>query len=113
MAETINVALDPSQSAYIASLPDGTKIGGAFFQEMGGTKVFSHTEIDPAYGGKGYGKQLAKAALDAEKAAGGKIVPLCPFIKAYVEEHPEYDSLLATTTQFDGRRGGPEGGSVL
>ena len=53
-----------------------------------------HTEIDPAFEGKGLGSALAKGALDAERALGEPVVPLCPFIRAYIDRHPEYADLV-------------------
>ena len=44
--------------------------------------------------GRGIGSQLAKGALDQVRKRGMKVVPLCPFIKAYIEKHAEYQDLL-------------------
>ncbi len=56
--------------------------------------TFTHTEVPKELGGRGIGSQLAKGALDQVRARGLKVVPLCPFIKAYIEKHPEYQDLL-------------------
>ena len=53
-----------------------------------------HTEIDPAFEGKGLGSALARGALDAERTRGEPIVPLCPFIRQYIDRHPEYADLV-------------------
>jgi predicted GNAT family acetyltransferase len=60
-----------------------------------GVITFTHTEVPKELGGRGIGSQLAKGALDQVRARGLKVVPLCPFIKAYIEKHPEYRDLLA------------------
>jgi predicted GNAT family acetyltransferase len=60
-----------------------------------GVITFTHTEVPAALGGRGIGSQLAKGALDQVRQRGLKVVPLCPFIKAYIEKHPEYQELLA------------------
>lgn len=59
-----------------------------------GTITFTHTEVPKELGGRGIGSQLAKAALDQARERGLKVVPLCPFIKAYIEKHAEYQDLL-------------------
>lgn len=59
-----------------------------------GVITFTHTEVPKELGGRGIGSQLAKGALDLVRARGLKVVPLCPFIKAYIEKHPEYQDLL-------------------
>ncbi len=60
-----------------------------------GVITFIHTEVPKELGGRGIGGQLAKGALDQVRERGLKVVPICPFIKAYIEKHPEYQDLLA------------------
>jgi predicted GNAT family acetyltransferase len=60
-----------------------------------GVITFTHTEVPKELGGRGIGSLLAKGALDQVRARGLKVVPLCPFIKAYIEKHPAYRDLLA------------------
>lgn len=61
-----------------------------------GVITFTHTEVPKELGGRGIGSQLAKGALDQVRERGLKVVPLCPFIKAYIEKHAEYQDLLAS-----------------
>ena len=68
--------------------------GFAVYHRRGGKAYFVHTEIDPAFEGKGLGSTLAKGLLDAERAAGEPVVPLCPFIRTYIDRHPEYADLV-------------------
>jgi predicted GNAT family acetyltransferase len=60
-----------------------------------GVVTFTHTEVPKELGGRGIGSKLAKGALDQARARGLRVVPLCPFIKAWIEKHPEYRDLLA------------------
>ena len=53
-----------------------------------------HTEVPPELGGRGLGGTLAKAALDYATDANLRVTPACPFVKKYLERHPEYASLL-------------------
>jgi predicted GNAT family acetyltransferase len=73
---------------------DGKLAGFARYVRRPGRIFFVHTEIDPAFEGRGLGSQLASAALDATRATGERVVPLCPFIASYVERHPEYADLI-------------------
>ena len=57
--------------------------------------VFIHTEVDDAFEGKGVGSQLARGALDDVREQGQKVVPLCPFIAAYIRRHEDYHDLIA------------------
>ena len=73
---------------------DGKLAGFAQYVRRPGRTFFVHTEIDPAFEGRGLGSQLASAALDATRATGERIVPLCPFVASYVERHHEYADLV-------------------
>ncbi|GAB6901194.1 GNAT family N-acetyltransferase [Kineosporia succinea] len=61
---------------------------------LGPVVSFVHTEIAPEYGGQGLATQLIRSALDTERERGSKILPVCPFVKAFVEKHPEYLDLV-------------------
>jgi predicted GNAT family acetyltransferase len=73
---------------------DGDLAGFAEYSRMGGRLIFRHTEIRDAYEGRGLGSTLAKGALDAARAGGHPVVPLCPFIASYIERHPDYQDLV-------------------
>jgi predicted GNAT family acetyltransferase len=55
---------------------------------------FLHTEVPKELGGRGLAGQLAKAALDYARDAHLRVIPSCPFVKSYIERHPEYEPLL-------------------
>jgi predicted GNAT family acetyltransferase len=77
-------------------LVDGVHAGRAVFQERPGQVVLVHTEVDDAFEGQGVGSQLAEAVLADVRARGLQVVPQCPFIRAYIERHPEWQDLVAT-----------------
>jgi len=45
-------------------------------------------------GGKGIGSRLVQGALDQVRASGWKLIPQCPFVKAWIEKHPDYQDLV-------------------
>jgi predicted GNAT family acetyltransferase len=65
------------------------------YQRTPGVITFIHTEVPDALAGKGVGSALAKGALDLVRKSGDKVVAKCPFIRAYIEKHPEFQDLLA------------------
>jgi predicted GNAT family acetyltransferase len=90
----VAVTDNPEESRFEVSV-DGTLAGFAAYEKHAGAVVFVHTEVFEEYEGRGLAGQLAKEALATVREAGGKIVPLCPFIRSYVRKHaPEYDDLL-------------------
>jgi predicted GNAT family acetyltransferase len=56
--------------------------------------TFIHTEVPPELGGKGVGSALIGGALVQVRAEGLKVISECPFVKAYIDKHPEYADLL-------------------
>lgn len=69
--------------------------GKAWYRLSPGTITFTHTEVPDELSGKGVGSRLAKAALDYAKAEKLKVVPLCPFIAAYIKRHTkDYGDLV-------------------
>lgn len=77
---------------------DGELAGFARYVRRGGRMIFVHTEVDPSYGGRGLGAVLARGALDAARAEGVPVVPLCPYIAAFIERNPEYQDLVDVET---------------
>jgi predicted GNAT family acetyltransferase len=56
----------------------------------------THTEVPAALEGQGLGTKLAHAALEYARQNGLTVVAICPFVKEYVDSHPEYQSLVTT-----------------
>ena len=65
------------------------------YRLTGNVISLDHTETPVAARGGGLASQLIKGVLDEARARGLKIVPRCPFVRAYLDKHPEYRDLLA------------------
>ena len=59
-----------------------------------GLVTLKHTEVDPAFGGRGIGSRLVAGALDDIRERGAGVLPICPFVRAYLQRHPEYADLV-------------------
>ncbi|GIH25435.1 N-acetyltransferase [Acrocarpospora phusangensis] len=94
------VADNPGAQRY-EILVDGGVAGFAQYRLRPGKIVFTHTEIDAAYEGKGLGSSLARAALEAVRERGLAVAPVCPFFAGYIKRHPEYADLVAADYQDD------------
>jgi len=85
---------NPDQHRYEARL-DGELAGFADYQLTDQLVVFTHTEVDPAYEGKGVGSALAAYALgDVRDQGVRQVLPLCPFISSYIQRHPDFQPLV-------------------
>ena len=54
-----------------------------------------HTEVSPSVEGHGLGGRLVAGALDDIRARGLRVVPVCPFVRAYLRRHPDVADLVA------------------
>lgn len=89
--ESVEVVREDDNRRYVVTY-EGEQAGFAAYQERGDETVFTHTEIDDKFGGKGLGKALAQFAIEDTIARDRVIRPLCPFIKAYLDKHEQYDA---------------------
>ncbi|MBW0016939.1 MAG: N-acetyltransferase [Mycobacterium sp.] len=71
----------------------GKTVGHADFVDRGNQRVFRHTEIDPDFGGRGLATILIEEALDATRADGRRIVPVCSMVATVLKKHPEFDDI--------------------
>jgi predicted GNAT family acetyltransferase len=84
----------PDQARYEARTADGTVAGFAAYQLAPHVVVMTHTEVDHAYEGQGVATTLIRGALDDIASRGLHVVPLCPFVAAFLKRHPDYGDLV-------------------
>jgi uncharacterized protein len=90
----VQVTLNEDDKRYEARV-GGELAGSAYFDAADDLIVFTHTEVDDDYEGQGVGSALARFALDDVRADGRrKVVARCPFIKGWIDRHPDYQDLL-------------------
>ncbi|SHL24360.1 hypothetical protein SAMN05443637_12232 [Pseudonocardia thermophila] len=86
------VADAPERSRYEISV-DGERAGFVVYQLAPDHIAFVHTEIDAAHAGKGLAGVLVRHALDDARARGLRVVAVCPYVKSWIEKHPDYQDL--------------------
>jgi predicted GNAT family acetyltransferase len=91
--QELRIVDNPDQGRYEAVLGDDLA-GIVAYRLRPGHVVFLHTEVLPAFEGRGIGSRLAAGVLDDARARGLAVIPRCPFIAAYIRRHPEYADLV-------------------
>jgi predicted GNAT family acetyltransferase len=86
------VSDNPALNRYELAV-DG-HIAAAYYEIADGVITFDHTEVPPELGGKGIGSKLVQGALDQVRTRGLKVIARCPFVKAWIDKHPDYADLL-------------------
>ncbi|MEP3390003.1 MAG: GNAT family N-acetyltransferase [Reichenbachiella sp.] len=56
--------------------------------------IIDHTEVNPAFKGKGVGKQLVLAAVDFARVKKISIIPLCAFAKSVFDRDESLRDVL-------------------
>jgi hypothetical protein len=91
--EGVDVRDNPEERRY-ELLVDGSPAGMILYRPRPNALALIHTEVDPSLEGHGLGGQLVAAALDDIRERGLKVVPVCPFVRDFIDEHPEYQDLV-------------------
>ena len=65
-----------------------------FFTTSAGEKgiEYKHTEVPEELGGRGIAGYLVKYILDNAAAKNLRVKPTCPYVKSYIDKHPEYQA---------------------
>lgn len=96
MSETsagLQVVDNAEAGRYEVRTPEG--LAFAEYRPVGNALMFSHTEVPEALEGQGVGSALVKFALDDARARGLMVIPMCPFVAAYMQRHrAEYADLV-------------------
>jgi uncharacterized protein len=92
MAEVKDV---PDESRF-EILVDGKRAGFMDYSIHGDTFTAVHTEIADEYEGQGLAAELVTIVLDRLRDTGMALRPLCPYVKRFLEKHPEYSDLVAS-----------------
>ena len=86
-AEQNAAVVTPGENRFTIAL-DGRQVGLIDFQDRDGVRMFTHTEIDPAFGGRGLGTQLVAETVAATRAAGLQIESYCSMVTQYLRKNP-------------------------
>jgi uncharacterized protein len=73
---------------------DGALAAFTAYELHGPRTAFTHTETEAGFDGQGLASQLIREALDDVRAHDGSVLPYCPFVRAFIERHPEYLELV-------------------
>lgn len=85
MSETVEVTRNEHLHRYELHV-DGELAGFAVAEpDAEGREVFSHTEVDDRFAGRGLGAVLVGRALADEAERGTTVVPVCSFVVHYLQ----------------------------
>ena len=68
---------------------DGDPAGTLAYVLKQGRIALVHTEVLEVFRGRGIAGQLAQFALDDARRRGLRVIAVCPYVRGFVERHPE------------------------
>jgi predicted GNAT family acetyltransferase len=86
--EEIHIQSAEADSRY-ELLVGGKPVGKLVYRDEGDTRIFLHTEVEPAYRGRGMATRLIEWALDDVRDSGKHLWVKCPTVSDYLARHPE------------------------
>jgi len=89
----------PDRERFEARDESGVLAGFVTYQVTGGIIAYTHTEVLPAFEGRGVGSQIARAVMEDARARGRTVVPICPFLAKWLEKHQEFDDIVVRNTR--------------
>ncbi|OXT00258.1 GNAT family N-acetyltransferase [Notoacmeibacter marinus] len=95
MTDTIEITREEGETKgrYVARV-DGHE-AEMTYSRLGDTSIIiDHTGVPDALRGQGVGEALVKRGVNDARAEGRTIIPLCPFAKAQIARHPDWQDVL-------------------
>lgn len=90
---TVSVDNNAAESRFEITL-DGEVAGYLDYRTQGNTVDLTHAHTDPALRGQGLAGQLVQGALDVIRVEKMRVIPTCPYVAAWIQDHPDYQGLV-------------------
>jgi predicted GNAT family acetyltransferase len=94
MSETTTSVQHNPASQRFEAIVDGM-LCRTDYRMHGDTMMLVHTEVPSQLEGRGIASALVKAAFDHAGANGLDVLPVCSYVRSWVQRHPEVEPLLA------------------
>ncbi len=91
---TVSASHQPDHSRFVVTM-DG-KVCVLDYQLVGQVMHTLHTAVPAALQGRGIAATLVAAALAHARSQGWRVRPVCSYVQAYMQRHPETQDLLET-----------------
>lgn len=92
----MDVMITNNQLAERFEIASGKSVAFLEYLVVAGLMTLVHTEVPEKLGGKGFGGELVKFALEYAKRSNLRVVAHCEFAQSYILRHKEYSPLLGS-----------------
>ncbi len=91
---TLNIQHDPRKAKFFASVSGG-EASLSYTTVDDSTLDYQRTLVPEALRHQGIGEQIVVHALEYARENRYRVIPTCGFVRWVVEQHPQYQELLA------------------
>lgn len=84
----------PTKGRYVVRL-NGAEAEMTYSRAGEALIIIDHTGVPDAMRGRSVGQAMVRRAVEDARAQGRKILPLCPFAKAQIARHTEWQDVLS------------------
>ncbi len=88
------VIIDAQDAHRYEARLEGDLAGFIDYIEKRGRLALIHTEVLPGHEGQGVASSLVRFALADARRRGLPVIATCPYVRAYVERHPETHDIV-------------------
>jgi uncharacterized protein len=89
LMEEIRLQLDESGRGAFHAREGEDQLGEMTLRISGDELTVFHTGVSPKAEGRGLAKKMLGAMTDYARSHGLKVIPLCPFVHAQFQRHPD------------------------
>lgn len=97
--EFVNLELIKNIADHRFEIQVGKYMAFIEYKQNGNTVTLVHTEVEPELEGKGAGTAVIEKTLNYIEKNNLKLIPICPFVKAYIQHHPEWERIVDEGTK--------------
>src|SRR5947207_1264736 len=90
--EQVEVKNNQAEQQY--EIHSGEDVAVLVYERNGDSIAYLHTGVPESMEGHGIASKLARTALEEAREQHLAVVPYCPFVRTYIQRHPEYMSLI-------------------
>jgi len=89
-----NIALHDNKAENRFEMQFENNLSLIEYEIKGNVIALLHTEVAPALEGRGAGTAIVEKTLNYIESSGLQLLPLCPFVVAYIKRHPEWERIV-------------------
>lgn len=94
--DEVEVSVTDNPAEHRFEIHYGDRLAGfTVYEERPQGWAFVHTEIEPDLGGHGLAGRLVRVAMDAMAERGTSVLPECPYVRSWLEKHPDHLGVVA------------------